>query len=873
MSDSLFQRISGNVQEWKRNNFSHKEYPAVSEILKFSTLEDGSPRYLRTAQITALETYWRLRIVENTPHIFDLYKKYYTDKQELLEALGIPQNSKKVQKIILDKGLEGLLADIKNDQKLVKELKLESLYESLTLDYPSYILALAMGAGKTILIGSIIAEEFALALEYPKGPFIRNALVFAPGKTIIESLKQLSDIPFEKILPPRLYKPFSANLKLTFTRDGEKDIPVQRNSHFNLIVTNTEKIRIQKPVSRRRSYLQLKLKEMEEESEAVANRRLQTIASLPHLGIFSDEAHHTYGEEMEKELKKVRQTVDYLHRNTNLICVVNTTGTPYYKRQPLKDVVVWYGLSQGIKDNILKEVSGNILSYDFSDDKIKDFVREVIEDFFKEYKDHTLPCGAPSKIALYFPQEDDLVEIRPVVETTLDRLGLPVDIVLKNTSRSNQSEIADFNRLNHKGSMHRVILLVNKGTEGWDCPSLFSCALIRRLKTSNNFVLQAATRCLRQVTGNDKKARIYLSEDNRAILEKQINETYGETLTELGNSFNDWTAVKIRIRKTNLLPLEIKKETRRIILRPKANDSAISFSLPEKLSKRELIRKVLKIEDIGQRTRLIEEDEKKIRTLEETTDIYAAAAELSSVYRIESDIVLDALKKIYPNSDVPKYHLMELSEQLEKHFFEYEIKKECVIKTLSLVKPEGFVKENDKYVAEIRFLSEGPKQGLLTKFEDLRRRDKEDASFHYTPYDFDSGPEKDFFEQILSFINEKPKDIEGFYWTGALTDPAKTDFYVEYKKEDGSWHRYSPDFLIRRKDGKCYIVEIKSERDRDNAIDGEKGKKASAVQEIVRYNRDKIQYEMIFVQDGVPANKLYKVKEFIEEEKSPYEES
>ena len=44
--------------------------------------------------------------------------------------------------------------------------------ETLTLDYPSYILALAMGAGKTILIGAICATEFAMALEYPDGPFV-----------------------------------------------------------------------------------------------------------------------------------------------------------------------------------------------------------------------------------------------------------------------------------------------------------------------------------------------------------------------------------------------------------------------------------------------------------------------------------------------------------------------------------------------------------------------------------------------------------------------------------------------------------------------------------------------------------------------------
>jgi hypothetical protein len=32
-----------------------------------------------------------------------------------------------------------------------------------------------MGAGKTILIGAIVATEFAMALEHPGGPFIQRS--------------------------------------------------------------------------------------------------------------------------------------------------------------------------------------------------------------------------------------------------------------------------------------------------------------------------------------------------------------------------------------------------------------------------------------------------------------------------------------------------------------------------------------------------------------------------------------------------------------------------------------------------------------------------------------------------------------------------
>ena len=92
-----------------------------------------------------------------------------------------------------------------------------------------------MGTGKTMLIGAIIATEFAMAQEYPRGDFVHNALVFAPGKTIIESLRELASMPFDGILPPRMHKPFAASVKFTFTRDGthwrvnDYDLAIQHN--------------------------------------------------------------------------------------------------------------------------------------------------------------------------------------------------------------------------------------------------------------------------------------------------------------------------------------------------------------------------------------------------------------------------------------------------------------------------------------------------------------------------------------------------------------------------------------------------------------------------------------------------------------------
>lgn len=876
--DYLYELIQQRVDTWRDDGYPTDDYPAIADILDYATLpETDTRRFLRKAQLRALETYWYLRLVEHTPHIFDLYQRYYPG-MKMLDALGLA--TEEIKDWLMGKLMAGETTDvlwdrIRQDEDFVKDHKLESVHETLTLDYPSYILALAMGAGKTMLIGAIAATEFAMALEYhpdADGPFIQNALVFAPGLTIIESLRELADIDYSKILPSRLYRPFEATYKLIFTRKDEKDIPVIRGSRYNLVVTNTEKIRIQKRNYRHHTWSDLKTKHMVEQYEAEANLRLQAIASLPNLGLFSDEAHHTYGQEMGKRLKRVRQTVDYLHEKTNLVCVVNTTGTPYYKRQPLRDVVIWYGLSAGIRDGILKSVEDNIYAYDFEEQHTDQFVAEVVRDFFEDYGDVRLPNGAKAKLAMYFPQTKHLRAMRPVVEHTLMKMGYPINIVLRNTSNSPASELDDFNRLNHPHSPHRVILLVNKGTEGWNCPSLFACALARKLKRSKNFVLQASTRCLRQVPGNDRKARIYLSMDNRGTLDRQLQETYGETVEELNRTDYQTHTAHLAVQKREIPPLLIDKPVRMVVPADSETDRIQTLTMPEPEAETVLVRKIYTTQVQPTRQSVLQQvdDDSAVRALV-GPDVYTAATALAAVYRLDIWSVYSQLKRLYgAGATVPETHMSGLAKQIEDQTRRYEIKEDAEHVELALIKIDGFDETQDDdgntvYTAQFTYRKD--KEHLLLSWRQMKDDNEGDFGFHYDPYKFDSSPEQDFFQQMLQAINTEPEQVEDIYFTGALTDPQKTDFYVQYKGADGEWHRYSPDFLLRRKDARCYIVEIKMEMLRDDEVDGEEGRKAIAIQEWVGLNPDKLQYKMIFTDsDAIAFNKLEPVKRFIEEE-------
>lgn len=878
---TLHERLTSEVDAWRDAHYPSDSFPALAEVLEYAAGSgelDGHVRFLRTPQLRALETYWYLRLVAGTPRTIDLYRRLFTKPVDLLSALGLAHQD--LRDLALDAGVDGLLDRIATDDVLVKQYKLESLRETLRLPYASYILALAMGAGKTILIGAIIATEFAMADEYPDGDFVQNALVFAPGKVILESLRELLATPYDRILPPRFHRSFAASVKFTFTRDGDPGIPVIPGSIFNVVVTNTEKIRIQKESIRKSDVgpllSDLKLDDARQE---VANRRLQAIAGLPHLAVFSDEAHHTYGQSMDSDLKKVRKTVDYLAQQTNVIAVVNTTGTPYFNKQPLLDVVVWYGLSQGIREGILKDVSDSILSYQFGDDTSA-LVTTVVEDFLTHYGDVSLPNGAPARLAIYFPQTDDLAAAKPVIEATLARLGLSPTLVLVNTSDDSLTKPRDeeaFNHLNDPAQPERVILLVNKGTEGWNCPSLFACALARKLKTSNNFVLQAATRCLRQVPGNTHKARIYLSEENLGVLERQLRETYGEEIGALTGTNPQLRRARLVLRHVNVPPLVIKRREQRITRRP-IDQHALELTRPT-VTTAAATRRTLTVDDVnGSRVLRQVDASVTLELLPETIDIFAVTCDLAARYRLDALELGRLLRSIYPQGDVPEAEIEGLAAQIEEQTRHYDVQHEDVEVALALVKPDGFVEERDEngrtiYTAEIAYRAE--RESYLLKWEDWKARNARKLGFYYSPLDFDSTPEKDFFEQLLGQLNVKLWEVEDVYFTGGVTDPAKTDFYVEYKSSDGRWHRYTPDFIIRKKparnsdppgSGRVMIVEIKSERSREDRVDGATGAKAVAIRSWESLNPDRLKYEMIFTAtDRVPFDRMAGVLKFADE--------
>ena len=845
MSNILVNDLKHSVEQWRQRGYSCDDYPLIGYILDYQAeMQEGllTPKFLRDPQLLALEVYWYVRLILRTPTIVDLYRNYYDgDKKTFFDALGVPISRDALDYVEID----DIIKRVKEDEDFVRNKRIQALHEAVKLDYPSYILALTMGAGKTVLIGTIIATEFAMSMRYSKGEisFMKNALVFAPGTTIIESLRELSDIPYEKILPPDLNRDFLANLKIEYVHKGT-DLQTQKESVYNLIVTNTEKISLR--AKQRRNQAELAFRR----DEVLANLRLQKITSLPSLGIFSDEAHHTYGNTFDR-LKRVRETINYINDNKPIVAVVNTTGTPYYKRQMLKEVIVWYGLGDGIKDNILKDIHDGVHLYEIGEQEEQEVFQDIIEEFFNSYGDVRLPDGAKAKIAFYFKTQSHLEVSRGFIETAMVGIGEDVFQILVNTQKSNAAEIDEFKRLNNPDNQKRVILLIGKGVEGWNCPSLFACALIKE-QTSRNYVLQAATRCLRQIPEKEYSAKIFLDSANAKILDKQLQDNFRTDLGRLSIGTREKRIITVYIPKKTLPKLEITRTVERAVEKKLAN-AEIHLIRPVAKGLPPILRATLTPDFSGPREILMPTGQsKELPPRKRFMDCYSATSKIASRYHLSHMLILKKLKKLYPEGEIPQNHLYGIFDQVEKQGENYEIVEEEVTEAMALIRfkdehgEDVFEKdENSSYVHRLRMQKSTYEQmqenGLLIGDNELE--DKHGLSFHYTPYNFDSIPEHSFFQQILSMLNEGPEDIEVFLFTGGLTDPKKTDFHFEYLGEDKRYHRYFPDFVIVKKTGEFYIIEIKAERDKGNSI---VEAKAKAVERLQKVQSHKFKYQVVY---------------------------
>lgn len=820
----------------------------TKKYLDYNDKEKNPEAFLRKPQFEALEMYVFIKEFMNNAQMYQIFDDWSQRKGVFAERR------------FYDEQGQMTLYDVYSPKQYHEYfLQIKKYAEN----YPNYIYALTMGLGKTILMATCIFYEFLLASKWPKDDrYCHNALVFAPDKTVLQSLKEIVTFDKSKVVPPEYIGVLDANIKVHFLEDSGSTLNTLDGSKYNIIISNTQKI-ILKTQRKEKSAVEKffsddipgqsvlddvigLLQEISNNDELMSNQRFEKLTRLTQMGIYVDEAHHMFGADLEKALHtdgkttSLRTTINELAKEleahgSKVVACYNYTGTPYVNNKILPEVVYAYGLQDAIRNHYLKDT--RVIGY--SNVKSKDFLKTVIKDFWETYGENEYEGLAP-KLAIFGAEISEVQEeIRPVVEEVLAELGISQDKILVNVGDdkyTKSEDIRDFNNLDvvgTQGSKKQFILLVNKGREGWNCRSLFSVALFRSPK-SKVFVLQATMRCLRKITEEQQTATVYLSKENMDILDDELKKNFRTSIEELKRkSVSGRKKVPVRVIEPPRM-LKMHRLHYEYSIEEKTYSTGINFGLLDMDT--ESYDSTMYVKE-GITTASVVRESSANYMVERTE--YTEIMLVGEIARYFPDIRCTQIAKMLRESKEGIALILAFVNDYNKIIYDVLIPK--IFETLYKVE-KNIAKEN----VDVQLLKK-PKQGGCYEFsgsEDLIvNKDSKDSiivnnkgkSFHADTYVFDSKPELQLFLQLLS-----DKRVKETYFTGMFTSE-QTDFYVPYvDPESNRLRKYYPDFLVKMDDDSYLILEVKGDHMMDDPV--VKAKEAAAEEIAVESS---MKYEMI----------------------------
>ena len=342
------------------------------KFLDFNNPEKNPKAFLRQPQFEALETYVFLKEFLGNAKVEEIFQQWFEKQGRFAERTEGGVVSGKA-------GQVGLFDKITQDQY-------KAVFAAMRKNsraYPNYIFALTMGTGKTILMATCIFYEFLLGNKFEKDArYCHNALVFAPDKTVLQSLKEIESFDMTRVVPPEYVNFLTTHLRFHYLEEAGTSLDTLDRSRFNIIVSNTQKIILKRQHKEKTSVDKLfgatgetltangvyadaadlyNFDQPEEEGELTTNQRFEKLRRLEQLGIFVDEAHHAFGKALAKDMgvgaketdTSLRTTIDILAASLNaagtrVVACYNYTGTPYVGREVLPEVVYAYGLKEAI---------------------------------------------------------------------------------------------------------------------------------------------------------------------------------------------------------------------------------------------------------------------------------------------------------------------------------------------------------------------------------------------------------------------------------------------------------------------------------------------------------------------------------------------
>lgn len=723
---------------------------------------------------------------------------------------------------------EGLFEQEKPYAKVFSQLK------SFERTYPNYIFALTMGTGKTILMATCIFYEFLLANKFPKDErYCHNAIVFAPDKTVLQSLREIQTFDMGRVVPAEDLGFLSTHIQFHYLDEAGTSLNTLDGSRFNLIVSNTQKVILKKQAAEKApserlfesgkpAYARAQGYDVDNadlygiegnEAALTTNQRFEKLRRLGQLGVYIDEAHHAFGTKLAQDMggtnkvSALRTTVDELASSlkasgSRVVACYNYTGTPYVGQQVLPEVVYAYNLDTAIRREYLKKVRIE----GFTNTRSAEFVNIVVDDFL-EHTDGLEPEGMLPKLAFFASTIDELKqELRPAVEAALARHGFGPEVIVVNVGDdklTSNDDLREFNRLDTPQSKKRVVLLVNKGREGWNCRSLFGVALFRKPK-SRVFVLQATMRCLRAIGDMQYTGRVYLSEENLQILDDELQDNFRISVDQVQQAGKEKRVYEVRVRKP-VPTLTLRRVRKRTEVRPKALAEQIDLELDKADVERYRITRTTQ-EGLTPGMRGVRTEDITHTRVRRSYSFLTLVAEIARYLNLSPLEVEGLLERTTTGPEEVLVAVNGFNELLHDWVIPRLFR--ALYEVLEFDRTDEYQVELVKWPVKADYYSVTAAPEMVVTLAEMPEQGE--RSFHLDTYCFDSNPERDLFWRLV-----QSKKVKRLFFTGMLTH-GQTDFRVQYIDPESHLIRsYYPDFLLEKEDGSYVIVEVKG----DNKID------------------------------------------------------
>lgn len=816
------------------------------KFLDFNNPDRNPKAFLRQPQFEALEIYVFLKEFLGNAKVEEIFQQWFEKQGRFADRAEGGVVSGSANQV-------GLFDKITQDQY-------KAVFAAMRKNsraYPNYIFALTMGTGKTILMATCIFYEFLLGNKFEKDArYCHNALVFAPDKTVLQSLKEIESFDLNYVVPPEYVNFLTTHLRFHYLEEAGTSLDTLDRSRFNIIVSNTQKI-ILKRQHKDKTFVDklfgatgealsatgvyadaadlYNFDQPEEEGELTTNQRFEKLRRLEQLGIYVDEAHHAFGKVLAKDMgvgaketdTSLRATIDILAASlsaagTRVVACYNYTGTPYVGREVLPEVVYAYGLKEAIDKGFLKKVT----LHGYANTRTDEFVDIAIESFLTG-SGELRPEGMLPKLAFFAATVEELTEeLKPAVERVLVKHGISTSRILVNVGDNKittNDDIREFNRLDTEGSEKQFILLVNKGREGWNCRSLFGVGLFREPK-SKVFVLQATMRCLRAIGQAQHTGHVFLSEGNLKTLNDELLQNFRISVDELQKTGKDRERVEVRVVeplvKIKLVRVRKQYQTRE---KPLVAGQGLGLDRADNEKWKALVEKYRLIET--QQHGLTSADAARAsasRTFDLTARrekrSFSAMTLVAEVSRylnrspLEIEEILNMTQEgtqelVAMTNEFNELLYEEIIPRLFRQLYDLDESQQTEEHQVDLIKPPptGYYEVS---AAKDKIVRMGDKQ-----IQDVERA----KSFHLDTYCFDSGSEHWLFWDLL-----REQRVKKIYFTGMLTH-GQSDFFIQYVDPDSRTVRsYYPDFIFQREeeDGslKYVIVEVKADHQIENAV-------------------------------------------------------